>query len=96
MTFDEPCTGHFSFMLQIPARTAARRDASHEAENWAQCVRKEGPLEKFCERLNDVQIWTFDEIYKRIVGLLAIFTDSFGVSRRPSGGAAAQSRVWPR
>jgi len=37
---------------------------------------KKASFERFRERLNGVRILTFDEVYKRIEGLLVIFTDS--------------------
>jgi hypothetical protein len=45
---------------------------------------KKASFERFRERLNGVRILTFDEVYKRIEGLLAIFTDSSGVSPQKS------------
>jgi hypothetical protein len=36
-------------------------------------------FERFRERLNGVRILTFDEVYKRVDGLLGIFRDSSGV-----------------
>jgi Domain of unknown function (DUF4263) len=45
---------------------------------------KKASLERFRERLNGVRILTFDEVYKRIEGLLAIFTDSSGISPQKS------------
>lgn len=39
---------------------------------------KKASFEAFRERLNGVRILTFDEVYKRIEGLLAIFADSSG------------------
>jgi len=45
---------------------------------------KKASFERFRERLNGVRILTFDEVYKRIEGLLAIFTDSSGISPQKS------------
>ena len=45
---------------------------------------KKASFERFRERLNGVRILTFDEVYKRIDGLLAIFTDSSGISPQKS------------
>ena len=45
---------------------------------------KKASFERFRERLNGVRILTFDEVYKRIEGLLAIFTDSSGISPQNS------------
>jgi hypothetical protein len=41
---------------------------------------KKASFERFREQLNGVQILTFDEVNMRIEGLLAIFTDSSGIS----------------
>jgi hypothetical protein len=41
---------------------------------------RKASFERFRERLNGVRILTFDEVYKRIEGLLEIFTDSSGIS----------------
>jgi hypothetical protein len=45
---------------------------------------KKASFERFRERLNGVRILTFDEVYKRIEGLLTIFTDSSGISPQKS------------
>jgi hypothetical protein len=45
---------------------------------------KKASFERFRERLNGVRILTFDEVYKRIEGLLAIFTDPGGISPQKS------------
>ena len=41
---------------------------------------KKASFERFRERLNGVRILAFDEVYRRIEGLLAIFTDSSEIS----------------
>jgi hypothetical protein len=45
---------------------------------------KKASFERFREQLNGVRILIFDEVYKRIKGLLAIFTDSSGISPQKS------------
>lgn len=47
-------------------------------------LEKKASFERFRERLNGVRILTFDEVYKRIEGLLATFTDSSGISSQKS------------
>ena len=56
-------------------------------------LEKKASFERFRERLSGVRILTFDEVYKRIQGLLAIFTESYGITHEKSAVRAESAEL---